>query len=173
MFSRVASNLIAVTLIVSLGFPSMALSNGFGSVKTEDAANTTHASKSSSDKVEQGIACLRVRIDAAGNVDLVERMITGGIWQDHRSVPVGPRFFFAVVDSSGEVLASGYRRDPRHMNSMSQKSEFLLTVPYDTNVAKVELYSVSYESGGKDAYSRCYTLLASFDMEKAHVAVND
>ncbi len=113
---------------------------------------------------EQGIACLRLRIDPADNVELLETIFAGGSWQDTRRQPIGPRFYFVVKDSSGLVLASGFRNDPRGMKPGNSKVEFLLTVPFQADTSTVELYRVSYESAGREDYDRQYRLLASFDI---------
>lgn len=120
---------------------------------------------------EQGLACLRLRIDQRDRVSLIETIIVGGRWQDNRTIPVGPKLFYNVKDSSGATIASGYRKDPRGMHVQSKTVDFMLSVPYTPDTSTVELYSVGYEDSGKDEYVRNYILLGSFEIgEKNYVS---
>lgn len=107
---------------------------------------------------------LRIRIDHEGNMQVLDRIMSSGVWNDDRGEPLGDKFFFAVKDGEGKLLASGYRKDPRGLNIVGKRVVFLLTVPYDESTKVVEIYKVSYEDGGSDAYVRNYNLMASFDV---------
>ncbi|MFA5257119.1 MAG: hypothetical protein WC360_03125 [Opitutales bacterium] len=146
-------NLLAAVLILG----QSALSRG-------DVPEPAKSAPTTDVSVEHGIACLHLRLDSANKVELIDASITAGVWSDNRPAPIGPRLFFAVLDSSGSVLFSGYRKDPRDMNSSGRRADLLLSVPYTMDVATVELYSVGYESGGANEYSRNFKLLGSFDI---------
>jgi hypothetical protein len=114
------------------------------------------------------IVSLRLRINARDEVKLLAKRIVSGAWDDTRRIPVGTRFYYEVVDNSGNVVAKGFRRDPRGMSG--RNVDFLLTAPYNLDCAYVNLYEVNYENGGRDGYSRDYSLLGTFDIRQKQTA---
>jgi hypothetical protein len=114
-------------------------------------------------QVPDGIQCLRLFIDRDDSVRVIERYTSDGVWRDNRTVPVGKRLFFEVLDTSGVVVARGYRIDPRAFRP-DNRGEFLLTIPYAANVAELHLYMVVYERGGTEDYSRTFRHIASIPL---------
>ena len=115
------------------------------------------------------IVSLRLKMNDRAKVTLLDKSIVDCQWLDNRSVPVGPRLYYEVLDASGNVVAKGFRKDPRLMKS-GNGAVFLLTTPYTSECTSINLYYVDYESGGKGGYSREYALLASFDLRHPEVA---
>lgn len=162
--------LAAILSVLWIGQPaSVSASDRSGSegYSLNSASDVTPAEKSFGE-----IVSLRLRINSQNEISLLKKSVVEGRWDDTRRVPVGTRLYYEVLDHSGNVVAKGFRKDPRSIHS-GRVVDFLLTAPYNEECASVNLYVVDYENGGRGGYSRDYALLGTFDIRGRHTASVD
>jgi hypothetical protein len=160
-----------------LGLAATPVSASLFSCAQEDTSNATTpiAPKATPIVVTEdasGIISMRLRIDGRGQITVLDSGVIDGRWEDSRTIPVGRRLYYEVLDKNGTVITRGYKRDPRGMLN-TKSTDFFMTAPYYANAACVTIYLVDYENGGKSGYARDYSLLASVDIDaKATASVH-
>jgi hypothetical protein len=168
MVSSSTCSLLAAASIILMAAP-IGVSAFSQSEAPAQASSDSAQVSGNADRASTSIVYLRLRINVDGKVTLLAKDVVDGRWQDNRNVPVGPRLYYEVLDNSGNVIASGFRRDPRYLHA-SRYEDFLLTAPYTANSASFNVYMVDYENGGRGGYSRDYSLLASVDVRQMMTA---
>lgn len=109
------------------------------------------------------IIALRLKL-SNGKASMISMNVVPGVWNDSRIIRVGTRLYYEVLDSTGNILAKGFRNDPSGLN-YGRDITFLLSAPYMDGCSTLRLYKVDYENAGRDEYARHYMLLGSFDIK--------
>jgi hypothetical protein len=163
-------SLAAILTVLLFGQPTYASASdqSGAAVRELDSAAETASELKSFDE----IVSLRLRINTHNEVSLLAKSVVAGRWDDTRRIPVGTRLYYEVIDYSGNVVAKGFRKDPRSLYA-GRSVDFLLTAPYNEECASVNLYVVDYENGGRGGYSRNYALLGTFDIRGHRTASLD
>lgn len=160
-------SLAAILIGLTFGLLSVvSASDGSGQVMFD---NSQIVSEAGHYKDFDEILSLRLRMNERNEVQLLNKCVVRGVWENSRIIPVGTRLYYEVLDHSGNVVAKGFRKDPRSMHG-GKNVDFLLTAPYNMDCASVNLYVVDYENGGRGGYSRDYALLGTFDIRQTQTA---
>ena len=157
-------SLAAILLSSVIGLPALMTASS-GSGEPSFVPNGIARQSDTQSKPFEEIVSLRLLINSRNEVKLLNECVVSSKWEDNRVIPVGKRFYYEVVDHSGNVVAKGFRKDPRGLGG-SNNMAFMLNTPYNVDCAYVNLYFVDYENGGRDGYSRNYELLGSFDVRR-------